>query len=307
MQAAPWRAALQLEKLGAPSPPKKKVRGAEAEAIEGDAACSDEDMVEGGDSAKGKGKSSQGDGKAQKPTGSGKKAGSSGQARTNKSGISANGSKPLSNKELTSAAALLAKASLSSHDSIRELQSNMDYTSMFAPEDNVIMATNLSEGRSYYTLKTETLKAAENSTPEVRTEKLKALGPAAASQLAAVIDKLVETEIKQGDPAYSHGSKVKECQEATQRVTLDEMVRVTGTWQTRKAQGSTRKIVARPGKLMKEDTWDSICFMCARSGLDRLTSEAEIEVERFPLTKEEAEHRARRAGQASARADSTPP
>ena len=174
MQPAPWRAASQLEKLGAPSPPKKKGRGAAAdEAIEGDAG-SDEDMGEE-TSAKGKGKSSKGDGKAQKHTGSGKKEGSSGQARTSKSGIGANGSKPLSNKELTSAVALLAKASLSSHDSICELQSNLDYTFMFAPEDNVIMATNLSEGKSYYTLKTETLKAAESSTPEVRTEKLKSL------------------------------------------------------------------------------------------------------------------------------------
>ena len=167
----------------------------------------------------------------------------------------------MSNKELTSAVALLAKASLSSHDSIRELQSNLDYTSMFAPEDNAIMATNLSEGKSYYTLKTETLKAAENLAPEARTEKLKALGPAAASQLAAVIDKLVETEIKQGDPAHAHWPKVKECQEMIQGLALEDMVKATGTWQTRKAHGTNKKIVARAGAGMPAGTWDSICFM----------------------------------------------
>ena len=267
MQPAPWRAASQLEKLGAPSPPKKKGRGAaageEAEEDEG----SDADM--GGDetTARGRGRGSKGAGKAPRHTGSGTKDGSSGQARTSKSSINVNGGKPLSNKELTSAVALLAKASLSSHDSLRELQSNLDYTFMFAPEDNVIMATNLSEGKSYYTLKTATLKAAENSTPEVRTEKLKALGPAAASQLAAVIDKLAETEIKPGDPAHAHWAKVKECSESIQGMSLEDMVKVTGTWLTRKAHGSNKKIVARPGSGMKEDTWDSICFMCARSGM----------------------------------------
>ena len=129
------------------------------------------------------------------------------------------------------------------------------------------MATNLSEGKSYYTLKTATLKAAENSTPEARTEKLKALGPAAASQLAAVIDKLVETEIKRGDSAHARWAKVKEFHEMIQGMSLEDMIRVTGTWQTRKAHGTNKKIVARPGSRMQADTWDSICFMCARSGM----------------------------------------
>jgi len=267
MVLAPWRAASQLEKLSVTSsPPRKKGRGEAADAEPEDGG-SDTDMG-GGLAAKPKGgRGSKGAGKAQKLTGSGTKDGSSGQAQTSKGGISANGGKPLSNKELTSAVALLAKASLSSHDNIRELQANLDYTYMFAPEDNAIMETNLSEGKSYFSLKTQTLKAAEGDTPEDRTEKLKALGPAAASQLAAVIDKLVETEIKQGDPAHAHWAKVKECHELIQGMSLEDMVRVTGTWQTRKAHGTNKKIVARPGSRMKEDAWDSICFMCARGGM----------------------------------------
>ena len=268
MQLAPWRAASQLEKLeklGTQSPPKKKGRGSAADEAEEEG--TDEDM--GGDSAakpKG-GRGSKGAGKAQKLTGSGTKDGSSGQAQTSKGGISANGGKPLSNKELTSAVALLAKASLSSHDNIRELQANLHYTYMFAPEDNAIMETNLSEGKSYFSLKTQTLKAAEGDTPEARTEKVKALGPAAASQLAAVIEKLVETEVKQADPAHFHWAKVKELSVGIQGMALDDMVKMTGTWLTRKAHGSNKKIVARPGPGMKPDIWDSICFLCARAGM----------------------------------------
>ena len=48
---------------------------------------------------------------------------------------------------------LLAKAALSSHDNIRELQANLEYPFIYGSSDNKVMAVQIKEGQNCFKLK----------------------------------------------------------------------------------------------------------------------------------------------------------
>ena len=256
--AVNWRASSLAAKNDAKSPPAKKQKPG--------GGGSDEEMAEEEKSGE---RAAEG-GEPQKRTRSKTGAPSAGTAARSRGGTNAKpgegGQKVLNNKELSQAVSLLAKASLSTHDSVRELQANLGYIYMYAPADNPIMAANVEEGQSFFKVKSAALKDLANAPQEKKDEKLKELGSATASQLLAVFEKLVDNKPQEAEKeALAHWQQIQKLHEQLSQSTQAEVSRVAGTWQTRKAHGTTKKLIIRPN--LEPRPLTSLVFLCRRGGM----------------------------------------
>ena len=239
-----WRASTALEKE---SPEKKRLRNEEAEGNMDDG-WADEGTAGGRPSQTGlKGKETNSSGKAapskylQKGKGKGARAGGS------KDQIQ-----------------LFAKAILSSHDAVRELQCNLGYTYIFGDVNNTVMAAYLQEG--FYDLEQKLLKENKNEPSEAFSAALRKLGLASASQFAAVIEILAKEQPQDVDSAKPFWGIVKKVDEVLKGSdSWERACHLAGTWQTKKAHGDNRKIVAMTR--LSSGHWSAVIFLLKRAGL----------------------------------------
>ena len=128
------------------------------------------------------------------------------------------------------------------------------------------MAAHLAEGKAFYALKQKVISELKDEKPEVIADKLKELGPPSASQYAAVLEALTENEPNEGDPARPFWALVKKHEtELKVSKTWEPTARAAGTWITKKAHGSTRKIIAKPR--LSDDLWSAVISLLRREGL----------------------------------------
>ena len=129
----------------------------------------------------------------------------------------------------------------------------------------------MDEGLKYYELKKLTMQQHEAAAHEKRTEALRALGPVSASQFIAVVEAMASTEPREGTTEHAHWTKVVELKAKLADSTVDQATQLAGTWVTRKAHGTSKKITARP--LIGEDVWSSMIFLFRQSGLRVFTGQ----------------------------------
>ena len=255
---AEWRATARLEKAELASLQRRKGRGGE---VEGKAPADDMEL-EGEDGSK------QAAGGAPSLTGPKIKDGSAGSQARNKGGTKGKGK---GKSDVQSQLNLLAKATLANHDAIRELQANMQYVCIYGPEDNPLMKVHLDEGHKYYELKKLTLQKLEKAEPEQRSEALRALGPASASQFMAVVEAMVQGEPQAATPEHKHWTVLLALKGKLEAGTLHESASLAGTWVTKKAHGTSKKITARPS--IEADAWSSMFLFFKQNGLKVFTGQ----------------------------------
>ena len=160
---------------------------------------------------------------------------------------------------------LLAKAILSTHDAVRELQSNLDYVFIYADEKNKVMAAHIAEGKAFYALKQRTIQDNKDLPPAQLSEKLRTLGPASASQFIAVLEAITEDEPPEGDSVKPFWCLVRSLENELKGASnWERAAHCAGTWQTKKAHGSNRKIIAKPR--LEEGVWNAVICLLKRAG-----------------------------------------
>ena len=122
------------------------------------------------------------------------------------------------------------------------------------------------EGKAFYDLKQKVLKDNSDEPPEALSAALRKLGPASASQFAAVIEILAKEQPKDGDSAKPFWGIVKKIdEELKETYSWERAAHLAGTWQTKKAHGENRKIVAMPR--LSNEHWPAVTFLLKRTGL----------------------------------------